>query len=166
MKSKVFALRHVRRFVLEKADCEKGGGPVLTVPNDSYSIRELLTKYTQGIDLGLDRVGIFGSEDATHDDYDLMKLAQMDLFEKEEVAIAQRRVYNEALAKLKRAKRAKEEREKPEVSRNVLHHEGGVVDSSKESDKGQGKERRPLGQAPERGDGSDGTSRAKRAEES
>lgn len=40
-------------------DMEKGGGKSLTVPNESYTIREILEKFTRGLPLDVEKEGYY-----------------------------------------------------------------------------------------------------------
>lgn len=57
-------------------------GVSLAIPDDSYTVRELLQKHTQGIDPAIARIPYF-DEDVDHDSLD--KTKELDLFEREEL---------------------------------------------------------------------------------
>lgn len=57
--------------------------PSLTIPDESYTIKELLKKHTRGMmPEGLNRNGIYLEEDATHDTLDYQKFQRMDITDK------------------------------------------------------------------------------------
>lgn len=78
-------LRRQRDFRLEKHHCETPTGVSLTVPDESYSIREILEKFTTGIDLRqqLARQPQYDSG-ASLDSEDLEKVQHLDLYEQQE----------------------------------------------------------------------------------
>lgn len=61
-------------------------GKSLTIPDESISVRGLLERYTQGLDLGGGFEPIYGEEDADFDSFDLEKVRQLDLFDRQELA--------------------------------------------------------------------------------
>lgn len=58
--------------------------PSLTVPDESFTIPELIQKHTSGIPINVERQGQF-DDDPTHEDHDKQELLQMDLAEKEQI---------------------------------------------------------------------------------
>lgn len=81
-------------FVFADRDREKGGGPLITVPDEAMSIREILEKFTEGIDMAVEKQAVYGEEDADFDlGIDLEKVNQLDLFDRQELA----REYGEML---------------------------------------------------------------------
>ncbi|WNK12751.1 MAG: hypothetical protein [Microvirus sp.] len=67
---------------LESGDTEKRDPVSQTVRNQSYSIKEMIEKQSMGISLGTTVPGFF-TENATHDDEDVSKVANYDLYEQE-----------------------------------------------------------------------------------
>lgn len=58
--------------------------PSETIPNETYTIRELLEKHTRGLDMNVGREPIFGEEEADFDSPDLNQIHQMDLYDVQE----------------------------------------------------------------------------------
>jgi len=98
-------LRRPDTFRLQPGDLEKVTGVSLTVPDDSFSVREILEKYTRGIDFGLKRNGIY-EDDADFDDYDKEKLSQDDLVDQSEALVQSEITINDYHEKVKRSKEA------------------------------------------------------------
>lgn len=59
-----------------------------TIPNETYTIRELLNKHTSGIMPDVQRNPIY-SENASHDDLDLQKANRLDIVEKQQLQTQQ-----------------------------------------------------------------------------
>lgn len=77
--------------------CEHSQGVSMTVPDESYSVRELLEKFTQGTLGPIQKQPLF-DEGVNFDSDDLEKIAHMDLVDKAEVMAA----IQERIAILKR----------------------------------------------------------------
>lgn len=79
-------LRSYRNFILRKEDIEKPNyGPNLVVIDDAYTIKEILEKFSQGINLGLGTEGTYSIDDPDHDDIDHEKIKHLDLAEADEL---------------------------------------------------------------------------------
>lgn len=74
-------------FVLLPSHMEHPVGVSCTVPDESYSIKDLLEKFSRGMDPGVSKQGIYDSG-ANFDSPDLEKLKSEDLFDREEFATA------------------------------------------------------------------------------
>ena len=91
--------------------------PSMTIPNETYSLKDLVKKHKQGIMPPVERRAIWQG-DATHDDIDLQKVHDMDIADQHEI-IQQN---NSIIKQLKRdqeeiiARRTTEEREASEGS--------------------------------------------------
>jgi len=72
-------------FVLLPEHMEHPDPISVTVPDESYTIRQLLDKFSRGIDPGVSRTPQF-DPNPTHDSTDLQQLVNADLFEREEYA--------------------------------------------------------------------------------
>lgn len=70
-------------FVLLPEHCEHPDPVSVTVPDESYSIRDLLEKFSRGVDPGVMRSPSYDS-DASHESVDLEKLRDSDLVDREE----------------------------------------------------------------------------------
>jgi len=77
-------LRLAHDFKLKLHDMEHPRGATLTIFNEAYTIRQVIEKFSQGLDLGQHREGVF-TENATHDDYDYNQLLSLDLAERDEI---------------------------------------------------------------------------------
>lgn len=62
--------------------------PDMTIPGESYSLRDLVKKHQLGMMPPIERQAIW-QEDANHDDIDLNKVHSMDIVEKREIAARQ-----------------------------------------------------------------------------
>jgi len=107
-------IRSTRRFALEKKDVENGGGISLTVPDDAYTIRELLEKFTNGVDPSVSKTPIYPENDADFDDADLEEVNRMDIQERDEYRNSISEKINSLNSNLKsqRTERAKKEKER------------------------------------------------------
>lgn len=81
---KGFAKRNPYKFRLNESDMETPKGVSLTVQDDSYSIKDIYEKFTNGLDLGIERNAYF-NEDADHDDPDESKIQGMDLADRQDL---------------------------------------------------------------------------------
>lgn len=102
-------IRSKQKWVLRKSDMETNTGKSLTVQDDTMSIKDILDRYTRGIEPPV-RAGEFLDND-DHDDIDLEKLGRADVTEK--FSIHKEQVEKVIEAK-KRVKQAREKREKEE----------------------------------------------------
>lgn len=79
-------LRGTLEFKLQKKDKEIPTGISLTVPDDSYTIQELLQKHEQGLALGIQRLAQYDiADDEEFDGIDMHKYQQLEEFEKREM---------------------------------------------------------------------------------
>jgi len=83
---------------------EETEGPSMTVPDESYTIKELVQRHSQGLPA---QVGLNGEydEDPTHEDHDKRELINLDLAEKQEI-IEQQKLLQEELKKSMELKKA------------------------------------------------------------
>lgn len=72
---------------LQRHQVEHPKGVSMTVPDDSYSIRDLIKKYAQGLDPKLTLLGEYGGHDdeVDHDDVDLAQAQRGDFAEVAEI---------------------------------------------------------------------------------
>ncbi|AXH75391.1 MAG: hypothetical protein [Microviridae sp.] len=106
-----------------------------TVPDDSYTIGELLKKHESGLALGIKRLGNFANiEDDEFDQIDMEKFQNMEMTEQMQVTEAMQETLAEGkksaaitakrkaeeLAKEKEAKKARIEAKKAEFAKNLL----------------------------------------------
>lgn len=75
----VFPYRTNYNFVLEEVDKEHNHAPSLTVPDMSYTMKEIIEKFTQGVLPDLSKVGGYPEEDPTFDDTDPVRDPAWDL---------------------------------------------------------------------------------------
>ncbi|AXL14916.1 hypothetical protein [Microviridae sp.] len=64
----------------------KSSSPSLTIPNETYTIRELLAKHTRGIAPNIARQGHW-QDDASFDSPDFNKLNGLDIVDKHQISI-------------------------------------------------------------------------------
>lgn len=103
-------------------DLEKGGGLSLTVPDESMSLRHILSKHARGMDMShLEREPVYYGGD--FDDQDMEEVGRMDLAEKSELL---EKVRSQVVDKQQAAKEAQAahdaaEKEKAEQAENALY---------------------------------------------
>lgn len=79
-------LRNRYGFTLEKKDMEFTRGKSLTVQDDSFTIKEILEKFTRGIDPMISKVGHFpDDDDPDYDDEDLESFNKLEIGEQREI---------------------------------------------------------------------------------
>lgn len=86
-------------FQLQDSDMEIIRGVSQTKPDDSFTIRQLLTKYTNGVDPSVTKLGYY-QDDVDFDDPDMQQLLTMDLVdlnEMREVENLKRKKLSEAI---------------------------------------------------------------------
>lgn len=93
---------------------ERNYDPSMTVPDDSYSIKELLEKHIRGsrIDDTLYRPEGGYADGADYDSEDLEKLQHLDLFDREEKLTELKELQKQQEQSLKQQKQQKQEKEK------------------------------------------------------
>jgi len=93
-------------FTDRESDFEKSTvGRSQTVPDQSYTVKELLEKFTKNIDVGRVRTPIYMESDMSFDDHDVEEIQRMDVNDKDIL-----RQENEA--KLRDLKRVQDARKK------------------------------------------------------
>lgn len=147
-KKKILLRKGGHQFELKLGDKEKGGGKSMTVPNDSYSIKELLDRSIQGIDMGRGRDAIYGLGDADFDDHDLEKLAKMDHNERSEVLERNAEQLKVARAQLAADRAAKKKAEDEERSRLKKENENSQSQSYKYDEKKSSRKREEVPPEP------------------
>lgn len=91
MKSGSLKRRSSARYVPTPDDYEPGGGVSQTIQDDSYSLKDLLKKFTAGVQVGGRRNPVYDQEDETNFDApDREKFSRMDLPDRAEVIAEQR----------------------------------------------------------------------------
>lgn len=105
-------IRSKQNWTLRKEDKETPKGVSETVPNDAWTIQEVLQRFTQGLPLQTG-TGVYleGSEDADLDDLDVMEFDRMDLTEKAEIMEAVEERAEKAKATKKGTKKEPEKQE-------------------------------------------------------
>ncbi|AXH73437.1 MAG: hypothetical protein [Microviridae sp.] len=79
-------LRSRYGFELQKKDMETPKGVSVTVPDDSYSVRELLDRHQKGLAFGIQRLGQFDDiDDEDFDALDMNDLQNQEMYEKSEI---------------------------------------------------------------------------------
>ncbi|AXH73912.1 MAG: hypothetical protein [Microviridae sp.] len=121
---KVREYRGHNQFSLTVKDVEKGGGHSMTIQDDSYSIREIMEKFTIQGELVENRRGGLYQEEVSHESEDLRQVMNMDLVDRDELmdsvklrqAIASQKLkdLNDKIEK-ERAEKIKAEAEKSEL---------------------------------------------------
>lgn len=136
-KIKRWNYRGYNQFALTMRDVEKGGGVSETIRDDSYTIREIMEKFTiHGTPImeGKEKA-LYQGDEVSHDSADLSKIPNMDLVDYDELlsdvkarqhaAAAKIKEYNERIAlensekvRLAEEEEAKKEGAKGEVQRS------------------------------------------------
>lgn len=78
----------------------------MTVPDESYSIKDLLKKHRSGIPVNVERDGQY-DDDPDHDDIDRTELLNMDLAEKAEILEQQKELQQAVKDRIEENKKAK-----------------------------------------------------------
>lgn len=104
--------RNISNYVPLAKEQERGGGVIMTVPDDSLSMRDILDKFSKGMDPSVSRDVTYDG-DANFDSPDLEKLRDSDLVDREEYAselavsnAATKKSLDETIAKQKAATEA------------------------------------------------------------
>lgn len=92
---------------LETSDMEIVSSKSKTVPDQAYTVREILTRFSNGVDLGLAKSAVFAERDADYDDEDLESLKRGDLVDRVEAMERLDARKASARAKLQSSDRAK-----------------------------------------------------------
>lgn len=79
-------LRFGIRFLLKPSDMEHNTQASLTVPNETYTIKELVTRFSKGMDPAISRLAEWDEET----DYHAMKNADFDEVHEHKLQIAER----------------------------------------------------------------------------
>lgn len=125
-----------RDFRLEAHHMEKILGPSMTVPDESYGVREIMEKFTTGLQPpGIMREGKFDPA-ADHDSDDLEKLKDLDLVERQQYSenLAQKMLASEEVIKKTKAEKAEKlalERSEQEELRKELRARKAAKDAPK-----------------------------------
>lgn len=85
------------KFQLVSRDCETPKGPSMTIEDDALNIKDILVKYTNGLDAGLFRAAV----DADTEDFDspdLSSIGRLDISEASEMLDSVRKRNNDAIA--------------------------------------------------------------------
>lgn len=79
-------IRSKQKWQLQSRDKEKITGESQTVPDDGFTVKELLQKHIAGIPLGIQRLGQWENlEEDEHDAIDMEKFQQLEETEKREI---------------------------------------------------------------------------------
>lgn len=105
IKKRRFRLAHT--FKIGESDVEHPVGKSMTVPDQAFTIQDILDKYTQGVDVGNYREGVYDSADADFDDMDLEKVPHMDLVERENLLEQVQQTQKTLNEKIKKSKSEK-----------------------------------------------------------
>lgn len=98
------------------SDMETPVGVSVTVPDDSYTVSELLKKHSQGLALNIQKLGQFDDlGDDEYDSEDMNQFQNLDLAERKEKADKARRHIDNVKEAQKKAKKASEEPKKPNL---------------------------------------------------
>lgn len=101
-------LRNVMEYSLTSIDMEQIHGESMTVPDEAYTIKQLLAKYAAGNMPPVERAVTY-MNDVDFDSHDVEKLKDADIFDRMEVASNEKQLTDTILAK------AKEKPVKPEM---------------------------------------------------
>ncbi|AXH77916.1 MAG: hypothetical protein [Microviridae sp.] len=99
-------------YTMTKADMEHPSGKSLTVPDDTYTVQEMLERHARGLPLA-GRDGIY-IDDSDIEDHDLEEFNRGDITDRHEMAEAAGQVVREEETKKKKAETAKKEKDRAE----------------------------------------------------
>lgn len=103
--------RFRQKYPRDEADIMVGSsnsGVSITIPNETYTIRELLNKHTSGIMPNVERKAIY-QEDVSHDSLDLQKVQRMDYTDKESIFAQQTDLIEQLEQQQKELKKEREQ---------------------------------------------------------
>lgn len=103
--------RSTINFKLKPSDMETTTGKSLTVPDDTYTVSELLERHAQGLKLLVEKNAIWLDDQDIEDD-DLEKFNRMDPMERMQAAKAAGEVVEEDRSKKRKKQQEKDEEEK------------------------------------------------------
>lgn len=134
-------------FVLKSRHMESNSGELVTVPDESYTMQELVRRFTKGLDMGVTRSVAYSSEDGSDvpfDAPDLHRLRDMDLVDREEYSrslakdrevMASTLASRDALSKAAAEAAAAEDKEIREAHRQAKSKKPGKESDGPKSDK-------------------------------
>nr|QJB19833.1 MAG: hypothetical protein [Microvirus sp.] len=114
MKNKV--LRHSMNFQLEKFDCETIKGKSMTIPGQSYSINEILDKFTRGITLAIGKTPQYEENDDYENEVNYVDITEVAEHHK---TLQQKISYEKSQAKLKADVKANEAKKGSEAPKEA-----------------------------------------------
>lgn len=118
-------IRNTIDFVLEPRDREEHGGKSLTVQDEARTVEELYERVANGISMaGHVKEPVYGSVDASLDSLDLEKVGQLDLFDRQELAMEYGRRLDE-MVKLRKAEKVARELAQEEQAKHARLMEEG-----------------------------------------
>lgn len=128
---KKFKYNGYHHFELLARHGEINNEPSLTIQDDSYTIKEIMEKFTVS---GKPDIGLFQDHEGelNHDALDLRQVTNMDLVDRDELMTHFVNRQNEAKAKLEKLRAEAEQKEADEENRRELEAE---IKRQKESDK-------------------------------
>jgi len=100
LQSNLMKLRKITNFQLTDQDKETILGQTVTVPNEAYTIREIMEKFTHGISPEIEKSPIYGTDDMDYDDEDHSKLLDLDPVDKQDVINRLQTIQDDATAKI------------------------------------------------------------------
>lgn len=129
-------LRNRYDFKLKDTDMEYTKGKSLTVQDDSFTIKEILEKYTRGIDPMITKLGHFPDEEPDEDDMDLEKFNRLEIGEQNEIVKETMQKGKNAEKRLKEVQTAKEKAELEKALKAKIEAETKKKEADLEKPKG------------------------------
>ncbi len=123
----------INRFHYKKSQFSKNTGASITIPGETYTIRELLIRHTNGLEPMVTKSPIW-QENATHDDLDLQKTHSLDLTERDEIKQQQKSIID-SIHSQQNEKTKQLEQKVQEQAKNSLKNEEANQEQKKHSDK-------------------------------
>lgn len=109
--------------------------PSLTIPGESYTIRELIKRYDAGLIDKNQHIGEY-QEDVTHDDPDIQKIAKIDRVDRQMLTDQNKEAITNLRTKIQskvndKAKIKAIEEEKAKIDKQVPKEKVSAIDASK-----------------------------------
>lgn len=113
IKSKPREFRGYRNFELRDSDMEQNNGVGQTIEDDTYTIKELLERFTRGQIPNIQKQGVYDDE-PDHESEDLSSLVRKDIHEQHTYVVDTFNKQKQSIEKLKsHSKKYKESEESP-----------------------------------------------------
>lgn len=116
-------LRNRYGFTLRKEDMEATRGKSLTIQDDSFTIKEILEKFTRGIDPMISKVGHYPDEEPDFDDEDLEQFNKLEFSEQREIMSDTSELGKKARKTIEKVKKDQEDAEREKAIKAKIEAE-------------------------------------------